>query len=194
MVTAMPNKKKPSLVDVSCCLIRFIMFNSFTSQQTIYETVENVPVRIGVRDLKVLAFTMLLAKFRKWSTGMPLNISDVELRNKDFVEFLPKGPLGSEMDVAAFYNEVYPDEKARGKKKNGKSLAVKIIEVNLVLPYEMYTILGCLGKSLLMVIYHRLLTPSKRVMFATSFATFSCSKNTPKRSLKNFLSTGLRCF
>lgn len=56
------------------------------------ETQGNIPVHIGVNDLKTLCFYTVLPSFAKWSMGYHLEIEDVKLRDKKWVEFVERVP------------------------------------------------------------------------------------------------------
>ena len=56
------------------------------------ETQGNIFVHIGVNDLKTLCFYTILPSFAKWSMGYHLEIEDVKLRDKKWVEFVERVP------------------------------------------------------------------------------------------------------
>jgi len=51
--------------------------------QNILETVNNVPIHIGVQDLKMITFLILCPLFLKWSKDYFISIDEVHLCNKD---------------------------------------------------------------------------------------------------------------
>jgi hypothetical protein len=75
--------------------------------QNIYKTVDHILVQIGVKDLKILAFTILRPLWMKWLKDMPLKIDQVQLRNSKYIEFTPKGMLGSPQDMDAITDLFY---------------------------------------------------------------------------------------
>lgn len=55
------------------------------------ETVSNIPVHIGVQELKNIAYLTLLPPFLIWSKEDILAMEDLRLRFKDWVELIPLG-------------------------------------------------------------------------------------------------------
>ncbi|KIL54342.1 hypothetical protein M378DRAFT_182577 [Amanita muscaria Koide BX008] len=78
----------------------------------VFEALQNIPVHIGARDLKRVIYTMILPHFLAWSKGLPINIDECELRNKQWVELIPRHPE-ADVDVIA---DKFID---KGRKKNG---------------------------------------------------------------------------
>ncbi|KIL58368.1 hypothetical protein M378DRAFT_86593, partial [Amanita muscaria Koide BX008] len=78
----------------------------------VFEALQNIPVHIGARDLKRVVYTMILPHFLAWSKGLPINIDECELRNKQWVELIPRHPE-ADVDVIA---DKFID---KGRKKNG---------------------------------------------------------------------------
>jgi hypothetical protein len=85
---------------------------------------------------------MLYPLWVKWSNDMPLDISHVGLRNSRYIEFTPKGELGSEEDVDAIVDLFYVSATGKGKNaiggKNKRFVAGKPAEVTIALPYDVY--------------------------------------------------------
>jgi hypothetical protein len=102
-----------------------IIFNADYSKD-ITETITNIPLRIGVANLKVVTYFTILPLFLKWSHDYPLSINDVKLRSKNWVELLPKG-FGDE-DVNAIENEFFT---LKGKAKTRQFLPNKVLDLYL---------------------------------------------------------------
>ena len=96
-----------------------------------YEALSEIPVHIGVSDLKFVLFHALLPPFLKWSKEYPLNLSDCELRDKHWVELIPKQP-----DVDAVADNFFT---FKGRNKNTKVFTPKQgIELNLSISQDIY--------------------------------------------------------
>jgi len=98
----------------------------------ITETISNIPLHIGVANLKVIAYYMILPMFLKWSHDYPLSIDDVKLRNKNWVEMLPKGP--SDEDLNTIEGEFYT---FKGKAKTRQFLPSKVLDLYLGIGYAL---------------------------------------------------------
>ena len=98
----------------------------------ITETISNIPIHIGVANLKVIAYYTILPMFLKWSLNYPLSIDNVKLRNKNWVELLPKGP-GDE-DLNAIEAEFYT---FKGKAKSRQFLPNKVLDLYLGISYAL---------------------------------------------------------
>ena len=96
----------------------------------ISETISNIPLNIGVSHLKAVVYFTILPLFLKWSHDYPLSIDDVKLRNKNWVELLPKG-LGNE-DVNAIESEFFT---FKGKGKTCHYLPNKVLDLCLRISY-----------------------------------------------------------
>lgn len=111
-----------------------IQLNGVNTDKTIVkditETISNIPLRIGVAHLKATAYFTILPLFLKWSHDYPLTIDDVKLRNKNWVELLPKGP-GDE-DLNAIESEFYT---YKGKAKTRQFLPNKVLDLYLGIGY-----------------------------------------------------------
>jgi hypothetical protein len=70
--------------------------------------------------------------FHKWSKGYSLSIGDVKLRNKNWVEMLPKGPGDEDLD--AIENEFFT---IKGKAKTRQFLPNKVLDLYLGINYAM---------------------------------------------------------
>jgi hypothetical protein len=102
-------------------------------QQNISETISNIPVYIGVRDLKRITYLTLLPPFLRWSNEDTLAIEELRLRFKDWVELIPAGP-GYE-DVGAISSKFF---LPKGKMKTIHFQSNKVLELYLELAYERY--------------------------------------------------------
>lgn len=102
--------------------------------QNISETVSNVPLHIGVGNLKAIAYYTILPLFVKWSKNHPLSIDDLRLRSKEWVELIPLGP-GAE-DVEAISGKFL---QQRGKSKAQQYRLSKVVELYLEISFEIYT-------------------------------------------------------
>src|SRR5271155_1538187 len=104
-----------------------------TIMQNISETISNLPVHIGVRELKNIVYLMLLPPFIKWSKNDSLNTSDLHLRFKDWVELIPLGS-GNE-DVDAISSKFF---LPKGKSKMIQFHPNKVLELYLELIFDRY--------------------------------------------------------
>jgi hypothetical protein len=102
--------------------------------QNISETISNIPLYIGVRDLKTIAYFTLLPLFVKWSKNQPLSIDDLRLRFKDWVELIAQGP-GDE-DVNAISNKFF---MPKGKTKVLQFQRNKVLDLYLEMAYDTYS-------------------------------------------------------
>jgi len=133
MMSLKPGNKNPSVVSVretkdaksATVLIIFL--------QNISETVSNIPVYIGVRELKRITYFTLLPLFMKWSKNGTLAIEDVRLRFKDWVELIPAGP--GNKDVGAISGRFF---LPKGKSKAIQFHGNKVLELYLELAYDKY--------------------------------------------------------
>ena len=92
----------------------------------ITETISNIPLCIGVRNLKNIAYFTILPLFLKWARDYPLSIDDVKLRSKNWVEMLPKGDELE--DVNAIESEFFT---VKGKTKARQFLPNKVLDLYL---------------------------------------------------------------
>ena len=104
------------------------------SYQNISESVGNVPVHVGARDLKQLSFVTIGPKFAVWSKNYPLLLDGVILRSKNWVEIIPKFS-GQDDDVDAIKDHFY---RPRGRAKTVSFNAGSGIEVYLEIEHEKY--------------------------------------------------------
>jgi hypothetical protein len=131
LMTLKPNCRNPQMVMVS----KVIIYNSILIKhilKDITETISNIPLNIGVTDLKSVAYFTILPIFVKWSHDYPLSIENVKLRYKNWVEMLPKGP-GDE-DKNAIESEFYT---IKGKAKTRQFLPNKVLDIYLGISYSM---------------------------------------------------------
>ncbi|KAF9477407.1 hypothetical protein BDN70DRAFT_810773 [Pholiota conissans] len=77
----------------------------------ILEAISNIPVHIGLSDLRWVVYHTLLPHYVKWSKGFPLNPEECTIRDKLWVELVPKEP-----DVDAIAAKFFIVGK--GKNKN----------------------------------------------------------------------------
>ena len=98
-----------------------------------------MPVHIGVCDLKNVAFLTLHPLFLKWSKNAAVDLDQLRLRNKDWVEMIPRPGV---QDIDAIAAKFFI---AKGKARNVLFHAGKGVEVFLKLQQETYLeILFCL--------------------------------------------------
>ena len=134
MMAMKPAYKNPQIVSVRNYKDpNFIAFNR-TSSQNISETISNIPLYIGVRDLKIIAYFTLLPLFLKWSKDQPLSIDNLQLRFKDWVELIPLG--SGEEDVNAISSKFFVP---KGKSKVLQFQRNKVLDLYLEMTYEMYS-------------------------------------------------------
>ena len=67
--------------------------------QNISETIHNIPIYIGVWELKRITYLTLLPLFVKWSKDYSLTMNDVQLCFKDWVELTPARPNNEDVNV-----------------------------------------------------------------------------------------------
>ena len=75
------------------------------------ETIDCVPVHVGAYQLKYVCYLTVLHKFLEWSRGVPLDMSEICLRNKLWVLI---EPLNGVADVDAVSKKFF---QPRGKNK-----------------------------------------------------------------------------
>jgi hypothetical protein len=103
--------------------------------QNISETVSNIPLHIGVKDLKAIAYFTLLPLFSKWSKQFPLSIDDLQLRFKDWVELIPLGDKDNGEDVNAISSKFFVP---KGKSKALQFQPNKVLDLYLELSNDRY--------------------------------------------------------
>ena len=101
--------------------------------QNISETISNIPVHIGVQELKNIVYLTLLPPFIKWSKNDFPNTSDLHLHFKDWVELIPLGS-GNE-DVDAISSKFF---LPKGKSKTIQFYPNKVLELYLELVFDRY--------------------------------------------------------
>ncbi len=101
--------------------------------QNISETVSNIPLHIGVKDLKAIAYFTLLPLFSKWSKEFPLSVNDLQLRFKDWIELIPLGP--KDKDVNAISSKFFVP---KGKSKALQFQPNKVLDLYLELSNDRY--------------------------------------------------------
>jgi hypothetical protein len=102
--------------------------------QNISETVSNIPLHIGVQDLKAVAYFTLLPLYSRWSKDHSLSIDDLRLRFKDWVELIPLGPDNE--DINAISSKFYVP---KGKSKVLQFQPNKVLDLYLEISYETYS-------------------------------------------------------
>jgi len=110
MMTRLPGKKSPVTIS------------------DIFEALSNIPVHIGVQELKFIAYHALLPQYIKWSKNFSLTFEGCELRNKQWVEFVPKHP-----DIDAVADKFF-DCKGRNK-------TLKVFSASLRQGIEIYLVI-----------------------------------------------------
>lgn len=98
----------------------------------ITETISNIPLRIGVSNLKTIAYFTILPPFLKWSHDYPLSIDDVKMRSKNWVEMLPKGT--GDQDVDAIESNFFT---FKGKSKARQFLPNKVLDLYLGISHKL---------------------------------------------------------
>lgn len=91
-------------------------------------------MHIGVGDLKFILFHALLHQYLKWSKGFPLTIEECQLRDKNWVELIPRTP-----DVDAIAENFFASGKGKSKVKT--FVSKKGIEIYLSIEYEKYDVI-----------------------------------------------------
>jgi hypothetical protein len=91
-----------------------------------------VPAHIGVEVLKKICFVTLRPLFLRWSRSYPLNIEDVSLRLKNWLELVP--PAHGEDSDAIF--PFFFTEKKNGVKRFTPGNGLELV---LSIPYELYS-------------------------------------------------------
>ena len=97
-----------------------------------FEALSNIPVHIGANDLKTVLYLAILPQFVKWSKGFALPLDDCQIRNKLWVELIPKHP-----DIDAITDHFF---SSKGKNKTKIFSAKQGIDLYLVITYEKYEI------------------------------------------------------
>lgn len=112
----------------------FVLFihvlNLPESTQDIFEALSNIPVHIGAVDLKWVLYHALLPQYIKWSKGFPLQLEDCQIRNKLWVELVPKIP---DVDAVADYFFI-----SKGKNKTKAFTPKQGVDLYLVITNEKY--------------------------------------------------------
>ena len=103
------------------------------SPQNISETISDIPVYIGVQELKSITYFTLLPLFKQWSKNDTLSLEDLRLRFKNWVELVPLG-TGDE-DVNAISSKFF---SPKGKSKTIQFHPGKGLELYLELAYSRY--------------------------------------------------------
>ena len=140
MMSLKPGNKNPSVVSVCETKDAKLVTILIIFLQNISETVSNIPVYIGVRELKRITYCTFLLFFMKWSKKCTLAIEDVQLRFKDWVELIPAGP--GNKDVGAISSRFF---LLKGKSKMIQFHGNKVLELYLKLAHDKYAeVLNCL--------------------------------------------------
>ncbi|KAG6914828.1 hypothetical protein DXG01_015087 [Tephrocybe rancida] len=104
---------------ITCKFRMMINLPGKKTQQIVHnimENMDNIPVRIGARELKNTAFAALLPQYLKWLHGYPLTIVECELRTHKWRPFF----------------------KLKAPNSSIKVFATGICEIWLATPYEKY--------------------------------------------------------
>jgi hypothetical protein len=113
--------------------MRQTCYTSHFADYLFTETVSNIPVYIGIQELKRITYFTLLPPFMKWSQGYILAIEDLQLCSKDWVELIPAGPDNE--DVGAISSKFFI---LKGKSKTIQFHPNKVLELYLELAYDKY--------------------------------------------------------
>ncbi|KAF8907004.1 hypothetical protein CPB84DRAFT_1959743 [Gymnopilus junonius] len=97
----------------------------------VMETQKNIPVHIGVEDLKILSFYTALPSFHIWSFDYPLDIQNIKLRDKNWVEFVPRAIDDRDAISDQFFISI-------GGKTKGKKFKTGQAKLILELDYKVY--------------------------------------------------------
>lgn len=131
MMMRVPNRKSAAPVSVRFIFVLCIrVLNLPNSTQDIFEALSNIPVHIGADDLKLVLYHALLPQYIKWSKGFPIQLEDCQLRNKLWVELIPKHP---DVDAVAEYFF-----SSKGKNKAKIFMPKQGIDLYLVITNEKY--------------------------------------------------------
>ena len=98
--------------------------------QNLYDAINNIPVHIGLSNLKHILYHALLPQFLEWSKGFPLSIEECELRDKNWVKLVPRQP---DIDIIA---DQFFEAKAKSKVKVFS--AKKSADLSLCIKNEKY--------------------------------------------------------
>ena len=100
----------------------------------------NIPLYIGVKDLKSVTYFTLLPLFVKWSKNHALSINDLWLHFKEWVKLIPLGP--DDEDINVISSKFF---QPKGKLKVLHFQSNKVLDLYLEISYEVYTqVLECL--------------------------------------------------
>ena len=135
MMSLKPGNKNPSVVSVRETNVHQPLFISDNlNSQNISETISNIPVYIGVQELKHIAYFTLLPPFTKWSKDYNLAMEALRLQFEDWVELIPVGP--GNKDMGAITSKFF---LPKGKSKMIQFQSKKVLELYLELAYDRYT-------------------------------------------------------
>ena len=99
--------------------------------KNVSETQGNIPVHIGVRQLKTIAFYTILPAFLKWSNNYPLTFEDIRMRDKKWVEFVPAEP-----DINAIAKDFYMFKTSGKAAANGGKKVFRTGQAHLMLEID----------------------------------------------------------
>ena len=60
--------------------------------QDVLQAVDSIPIHIGAVELKTILYNRILPLWSSYTEGFPLQMEDVIMRNKDWVEICPQDP------------------------------------------------------------------------------------------------------
>ena len=97
------------------------------------ETQGNIPVHVGVQELKFICFYTALPLYLQWSGGCPLSIQEVQMRDKQWVEMIPRIPDKDAISDKFLVNV--------GSKVAKKKFRPGQIDINHPISYEKYEVM-----------------------------------------------------
>jgi hypothetical protein len=93
--------------------------------------VGEIPVHIGAKELKKIAFIMLLPHFLRWSHNYPLTIENTAIRHKNWQEIIPREPR----DVNAISDKFF---HRKGQDKTPKFVGGQGLDVYVTITNDTY--------------------------------------------------------
>ena len=111
-------------------MIYVVYLQLSSTTQDIFEALSNIPVHIGANDLKWVLYHAVLPHYIKWSKGFPIQMDECQIRNKLWVELVPKHP-----DVDAVAEHFFT---SKGRNKGRVFTPKQGVELYLVITHEKY--------------------------------------------------------
>jgi hypothetical protein len=134
MMSLKPSNKNLSIISVCKTQVtKWVIVSNSIHMQNISETISNIPVHIGIQELKNIAYLTLLSPFIKWSKNDFLNTSDLHLCFKDWVELIPLE--SSNEDINAILSKFF---LSKAKLKTIQFHPNKVLELYLELIFDRY--------------------------------------------------------